>query len=57
MTLMIWYYMSKYSFSDMINSKTFAEELIKVLFSGIGCIMLIPMTSLITTSFLVKNRR
>ncbi|MBP3766319.1 MAG: YibE/F family protein [Bacilli bacterium] len=55
MTLMIWFYTSKYSFLDIINSKTFACEFIKILFSAIGCLLVIPITSYITTSDLKKE--
>ena len=55
MTLVIWYYTSNYSFLDMINAKTFASEIIKILFSAIGCFMIIPVTSYITTYSIQKK--
>lgn len=55
MTLMIWFYTSKYSFLDIINSKTFASEFIKILFSASGCLLVIPITSYITTNTLKKE--
>lgn len=55
MTLVIWYYMSKYSFLDIINSKTFVEELMKILFSAIGCVLIIPITSYVTSTSLLKE--
>ena len=51
MTLVIWFNKLNYSFSEIINAKTFASEFIKIIFSGIGCVMIIPITSFIT----VKN--
>lgn len=56
MTLVIWYYMGHYSFLDMINAKTFAQELIRILFSAIGCFLIIPVTSYITSSVLKKEK-
>ena len=56
MTLMIWFYTSKYSFLDIINSKTFASEFIKILFSASGCLFVIPITSYITAKSL-KNEK
>lgn len=55
MTLVIWYYMGHYSFLEIINAKTFAAEIIRILFSAIGCIIVIPITALITTNSLLKN--
>ncbi len=49
MTLIIWFYTCNYSFLEIINSKTFAAEFIKILFSGIGCVLIIPITAYITT--------
>ena len=55
-TLMIWYYKSSYTFLDIINSKTFACEFIRILFSGLGCILVIPITSYVTVNYLKKNK-
>ena len=52
MTLVIWYYTSKYSFFDIINSKTFAQEVIRILFSALGCVSIIPVTSILTIFFI-----
>lgn len=57
MTLVIWYYVSKYSFFDIVNSKTFVCEFIKVLFSAIGCVLIIPITSYLSSLFLLKRKR
>ena len=54
MTLLIWFYKGNYSFLDIINAKTFAAELIRILFSAIGCIIVIPITAYITTNSLSK---
>ena len=49
MTLIIWYYKGHYSFLDIINSKTFVSEFIRIMFSIIGCLFVIPITSFMTT--------
>ena len=49
MTLIIWFYGSRYSFLEVINAKTFCAELIKILFSASGCVLVIPITSYITS--------
>lgn len=49
MTLIIWFTKGNYSFLDIINAKTFCSELIKILFTAIGCVMIIPISSYITT--------
>lgn len=51
MTLVIWFDTSEYSFAHIINNKTLASELIIILFSAIGCVMILPITS-----FLVSRR-
>ncbi len=55
MTLLIWFNSAGYHFSEIINSKTFVAELIRILFSGIGCIIVIPITAIIT-AYAVKNK-
>ncbi len=57
MTLLIWFYKCDYSFLDIVNEKTFAAELIRILFSAIGCILVIPITAYITTNALIKNKK
>ncbi len=54
MTLIILYKTSSYSFLDIINSKIFVSEITKILFSAIGCIIIIPTTSYITSKKLKK---
>lgn len=56
MALVIWFYQGKYSFLEIINAKTFASEFIRILFSAIGCVMIIPITSYITTKKILKNK-
>lgn len=54
MTLLIWFKKGNYSLGDIMNAKTFASEFIKILFSAIGCILVIPITSYITSRELDK---
>lgn len=49
MTLLIWFHTCNYSFTDIINAKVFCSEFIKIMFSAIGCILVIPITSYITS--------
>lgn len=56
MTLMLWYYTSKYSFSEIINAKTFVSEFIRIMFSAIGCVLVIPITSYVTTKSILKSK-
>ncbi len=57
MTLLIYFKTGNYSFLEIINSKTFAEEFIKIIFSAIGCILVIPITAYITSKDLVKESK
>ena len=56
MTLLIWFYKGDYSFLEIVNAKTFVSEIIKILFSAVGCIIVIPITAYITTESLKKDR-
>lgn len=56
MTLVIWFSSLHYSFLGVINSKSFALEFIKILFSASGCVLVIPITAYITSSYLVKKK-
>lgn len=55
MTLLIWFQRCKYNFTDIINAKVFCAEFIKIMFSGIGCILVIPITSFVTSQA-IKNK-
>ena len=57
MTLLIWFYKGNYSFLEIVNAKTFASEMIKIFFSAIGCIIVIPITAYITTETLKKDNK
>lgn len=56
MTLVIWFYKGSYTILDIINSKTFALEFIKILFSASGCIIVIPVTAYLTANAIIKER-
>lgn len=56
MTLLIWFYKGDYSFLEIVNAKTFVSEMIKILFSAVGCIIVIPITAYVTTESLKKDR-
>lgn len=55
MTLLIWFSSSKYGISDIINSKIFCSEFIKIIFIGIGSILVIPITAKVMANKLIKN--
>lgn len=57
MTLVIWFYKGGYSFLEVVNAKTFCSELIRILFTAIGCVMIIPITSLITVRKIFKTEK
>ena len=55
MTLLIWFHTCNYSLTDIINAKVFCAEFIKIMFSAIGCILVIPITSYITSVSISKK--
>lgn len=56
LALLIWFKDLSYSVGDIVNSKIFSSEMITILCSGIGVTLVIPITSWITSYFLVKNK-
>ena len=54
MTLLIWFKSLNYTFASIINAKVFWAEFIKILFIGIGCVLVIPITSYITTRAILE---
>lgn len=52
MTLIIWFYDLHYTASDIINAKVFCAEIFQILSSGIGIILIIPITAIITSRIL-----
>lgn len=55
MTLLIWFQSGNYTLEQIINSKTFVAEFIKIMFSGLGCFLIIPVTSYITSKRIKKE--
>lgn len=57
MTLSIYFSELHYSFSTIINSKIFCSEVFQSLCSGIGIILIIPVTAFVTSELLIlKNK-
>ena len=56
MTLIIYFNELHYSISDILNSKVFCAEVFQILCGGIGIILIIPITALISSKILfLKN--
>lgn len=53
MTLLIWFKDIHYSLDNIINSKVFSAEILQIISSGIGIVIIIPITAFITT-FIIK---
>lgn len=56
LALLIWFKDLSYSVGEIVNSKIFSAEMITLLCAGIGVTMVIPITSWITSFFLMKKR-
>ncbi|WP_088226193.1 YibE/F family protein [Desulfosporosinus sp. FKB] len=52
MTLVIWFSKLNYSITDMLNNKVFASEIFQILCSGIGIVLIIPVTAFVTNCIL-----
>lgn len=46
-----------YTFLDIINSKSFLQSVISILFSAIGCVAIIPLTALLEAEMLKRQVR
>ncbi len=55
MTLIIWFNALNYSVWEIINAKVFCSEVFQILCSGIGIILIIPITAIITSIILIFN--
>ncbi|MDT8718607.1 YibE/F family protein [Clostridium sp. 19966] len=53
MTLLIYFRDVKYSGADIINNKIFCAEMFQILSSGLGIILIIPVTAFITANILL----
>ena len=56
LTLFILFKDDHYSISKIINSKAFFQETLYIIFSCVGCILVIPLTALFV-SYILKNPR
>ncbi len=55
--LMIWFLKYRYSFAEVLNSKLFAAEIIQMLVSGIGCVLILPVAVAIHRRKLIHIKR
>lgn len=55
MTLVIWFKQLSYSLADVANAKVFVAEFIKIMCSGLGCILIIPIASWIMSILLKRE--
>lgn len=53
--LMMLFFRYHYSFSMLLNSKAFVQELLIIAVSNIGCIIIIPLSSVVT-AYMVKHK-
>ncbi|MGQ4666640.1 YibE/F family protein [Metabacillus halosaccharovorans] len=56
LALLIWFKDLSYSLGEIINSKIFSAEMLTLLCAGIGVTMVIPITSWITSLYLLKHQ-
>lgn len=56
MTLIIYFTELHYSLSEILNAKVFCAEVFQILCSGIGIILIIPVTAFITSKILLINK-
>ncbi len=52
MPLLIWFNKLNYTLSDILNAKVFVSEVFQILCSGIGVILIIPVTAFVTAMVL-----
>lgn len=56
LALLIWFKDLEYSFADIINSKIFSGEMITICCSGLGVVLVIPITSWITAYYFTHQK-
>lgn len=56
MALLIWFKDLSYTFGEIVNSKIFSAEMIMIMVAGIGIAMIIPITTWINASYLIRKR-
>ena len=52
-TLILWYHIYDYSWWELLNSTVFCREFIKICFSALGCVLIMPLASLFSAAMLV----
>ena len=55
MMLFVWFSLEGYTFALAMNSKVLIKELIRIISSGLGCVLIIPITAAISTTLLTKT--
>lgn len=55
--LIIWFNDLSYSFSDILNAKIFGAEVFQIFCGGIGIVLVIPVTAVITTELLLRQKK
>ncbi len=56
-TLLLWYHIYDYSWWELLNSTVFCREFIKICFSGLGCMLTVPLTAITTAAMLAGPLR
>lgn len=56
MTLIVWFSKMHYSITYILNRKIFCAEVFQILSSGIGIVLIIPITAIITSEILFFKR-
>ncbi|WP_273327031.1 YibE/F family protein [Vallitalea guaymasensis] len=56
MALIIYFSSLHYSIADILNNKVFCAEVFQILCSGVGIILIIPVTALITSRILCNDK-
>ncbi|WP_304943124.1 YibE/F family protein [Vallitalea guaymasensis] len=56
MALIIYFSSLHYSIADILNNKVFCAEVFQILCSGVGIILIIPVTALITSQILCNDK-
>lgn len=56
MMLTIRFYLEGYSFTTILNSKSFSQEFFRMLFGGACCILIIPVTAYVTSQIMTRKQ-
>ncbi|HLQ96683.1 MAG TPA: YibE/F family protein [Pseudogracilibacillus sp.] len=57
LALLLWFKDLSYSFSQIVNSKIFASEMMMIFFAGIGIALVIPIAAFINAYYLTKSKK